>query len=150
MVFEPRPIKLKCGILLDDGTAAPISGMRSMADGRGKGAEDRKIAVISTQYKNRRRCGRCDEMPPGRVEVMLFVVSPASGNLNGPIWRSWSSLTGARSRKRERPTQKIDLLCANRANEAKSPPSPKFQPWKRSTRPWRTKLLLFQPLLLQF
>ena len=33
------------------------------------------------------------------------------------------------SAKRARPTQKIDLLCVNGANEAKLPP-PKFQPWK--------------------
>ena len=74
------------GSLLDDGTARPISGTRSMADGRGEGAEDsHQIETRRTrQYKNRRRGGGCDEMPGKSCSLLYY---PGLGR-SPKIWES--------------------------------------------------------------
>ena len=71
--------------------------------------------------------------------VALFVTAPP-GNFNGRHGATNDDELISRSAERRRPTQKIDLLCTNLA---RSLPPPKFQPWKRSSRPRRTKLPLF-------
>ena len=76
------------GSLLDDGTARPISGTRSMADGRGEGAEDsHQIETRRTrQYKNRRRGGGCDEMPGKSCSLLYYLGLGRSPK----IWQSES------------------------------------------------------------